>query len=328
MEYVKLGSTGLKVSRLCLGTMTYGSASWRKWVLDEEASRPFIRKALELGINFIDTANMYSDGRSEEILGRALKDFGPSRDRVVIGTKVCMPMGDDPNQRGLSRKHIFHSIDSSLRRLRTDYVDLYQIHRFDDQTPVEETIRALEDLVRAGKVLYVGASSMMAWQFAKMLYVADQLGAPRFVCMQNHYNVVYREEEREMIPLCVEEGVAVTPYSPLARGFVAGNRTNEGSGDTRRAKVDEFSKRLYFEPYDFAVVEQVTRVAQSRGVSNAQVALAWLMHQPGVVAPIVGATDLNHLEDLVGAIELKLEESELEALGAQYKPHPILVGRR
>jgi aryl-alcohol dehydrogenase-like predicted oxidoreductase len=328
LKYVNLGSSGLKVSRICLGTMTYGSASWRKWVLEEEESRPFIKKALELGINFIDTADMYSDGRSEEIVGRALRDFGPSRDRVVIGTKVFMPMGEDPNHRGLSRKHIFHSIDNSLRRLGTDYVDLYQVHRFDAQTPIEETIRALEDLVRAGKVLYLGASSMMAWQFAKMLYVADQLGAPRFVSMQNHYNVVYREEEREMMPLCVEEGIAVTPYSPLARGFVAGNRTKEGSGDTQRAKVDEFSRRLYFEPYDFAVVDQVTRVAQARGVSNAQVALAWLMHQAGVVAPIVGATNLVHLEDSVGAVDLELEESELEALGAQYKPHPILVGRR
>ena len=328
MEYVNLGSTGLKVSRLCLGTMTYGSARWRKWVLAEDESRPFISKALDLGINFFDTADMYSDGRSEEILGRALRDFGPPRERVVIATKVYMPMGEDPNQRGLSRKHILHSIDNSLRRLGTDYVDLYQIHRFDDQTPVEETIRALEDLVRAGKVLYLGASSMMAWQFAKMLYMAERLGAPRFVSMQNHYNLVYREEEREMMPLCVAENIAVTPYSPLARGFVAGNRTEGGSGDTQRAKVDEFSRRLYFEPDDFAVVGQVTRVAQARGVSNAQVALAWLMHQPGVVAPIVGATNLTHLEDSVRAIELKLEESELETLGSEYKPHPILVGRR
>ena len=290
--------------------------------------RPFIQKALELGINFFDTADMYSDGRSEEILGRALKDFGPSRDCVVIGTKVYLPVGSDPNQRGLSRKHIIHSIDDSLRRLRTDYIDLYQIHRFDRQTPGEETIRVLEDLVRDGKVLYLGASSMMAWQFAKMLYVAEKMGAPRFVSMQNHYNVVYREEERGMMPLCVEEGIAVTPYSPLARGFVAGNRRIEDFGDTQRAKVDEYSKQHYFESCDFAVVDQVTRVARARGVSNAQVALAWLMHQPGVVAPIVGATRLNHLEDSVGAIELKLDESELEALGGEYKPHPILVGRR
>ena len=306
MEYVNLGSTGLKVSRLCLGTMTYGSASWRKWVLEEEASRPFIRKALELGINFIDTANMYSDGRSEEILGRALKDFGPSRDRVVIGTKVCMPMGDDPNQRGLSRKHIFHSIDNSLRRLRTDYVDLYQIHRFDDQTPVEETMRALEDLVRAGKVLYVGASSMMAWQFAKMLYVADQLGAPRFVCMQNHYNVVYREEEREMMPLCVGEEHRRYPVQPSSsrvsspgtgRGKVPATR----SGRRWTSIPNSSTLNLMTSPS----CEQVTRVAQARGVSNAQVALAWLMHQPGVVAPIVGATDLNHLKDSVGCDRVK-----------------------
>ncbi len=218
LEYVNLGTTGLKVSRLCLGTMTYGSRNWREWVLEEEESQPFIQKALELGINFIDTADMYSDGRSEEILGRALKDFGPSRDRVVIGTKVYLPMGSDPNQRGLSRKHIIHSIDDSLRRLGTDYIDLYQIHRFDEQTPVEETIRVLEDLVRAGKVLYLGASSMMAWQFAKMLYVADKMGAPRFVAMQNHYNVVYREEEREMMPLCVVLLCYKRPIYMLASG--------------------------------------------------------------------------------------------------------------
>ena len=328
MEYVGLGQSGLRVSPICLGTMSYGSRQWREWVLEEAESLPFIRRAVELGINFIDTADMYSDGRSEEILGLALKDLGISREKIVIGTKVYMPMGEDPNQRGLSRKHIIHSIDNSLRRLRTDYVDLYQIHRFDEQTPVEETIRALDDLVRAGKILYLGASSMSAWQFAKLLYVADKMGVSRFVSMQNHYNVVYREEEREMMPLCLEEGIGVIPYSPLARGFVAGDRTRERSGDTLRARVDEYSKRLYFEPCDFAVVEQISRVAQSRGVSNARIALAWLLHQPGVVAPIVGATRLEHLEDSVGALEITLEPAELAALGSKYEPHPILMGRR
>ena len=241
MEYVRLGSAGLKVSRICLGTMTYGSKQWREWVLEEEESRPFIRRALELGINFFDTADMYSLGASEEILGRALRDFGPPRDRVVIATKVFSPMGDDPNQRGLSRKHIMHSIDDSLRRLGTDYVDLYQIHRFDPETPIEETLEALDDVVKAGKALYIGASSMFAWQFAKMLYTADEMGLTRFVTMQNHYNLIYREEEREMLPLCREEGIGVIPWSPLARGFVTGNRRREDCGDTVRAKTDEYA---------------------------------------------------------------------------------------
>lgn len=328
MDYVSLGSSGLKVSRICLGTMTYGSNKWRKWVLEEDEARPFIRRALELGVNFIDTANMYSGGLSEEILGRALKEFGPSRDRIVIATKVYMPMGEDPNQRGLSRKHIVHAIEESLRRLQLDYVDLYLIHRFDPQTRIEETLRALDDLVRAGKVLYTGASSMSAWQFAKMLYVADQLGVERFVCMQNHYNVIYREEEREMIPLCLEEGIAVTPYSPLARGFVAGNRRPKDFGDTRRAKVDEYSKGLFFQPADFAVVEQVSRVARERGVSNSRVALAWLLSQPGVTSTIVGATKPEQLDDTVAALDLKLEPEEMEALASEYQPHPVLVGRR
>src|SRR5438477_6047752 len=240
MEYINLGSTGLKVSRICLGAMTYGSKSWREWVLEEEESRPFIRRALEMGINFFDTADMYSLGVSEEILGRALRDFGPSRDKVVIATKVFNAMGDDPNQRGLSRKHIRHSIDDSLRRLGTDYVDLYQIHRFDPTTPVEETLAALTDVVRAGKALYIGASSMYAWQFADMLHTSERLGLSRFVTMQNHYNLVYREEEREMNPLCVAEDVGLIPWSPLARGFLAGNRRGreQGFGDTVRARTD------------------------------------------------------------------------------------------
>jgi aryl-alcohol dehydrogenase (NADP+) len=244
MEYVRLGSSGLKVSRLCLGAMTYGSKKWREWVLEEDEGRPFIRRALELGINFFDTADMYSVGRSEEILGRALKDFAPARASVVIATKIFNPMGEGPNERGLSRKHILHGIDESLRRLGTDYVDLYQIHRFDYETPVEETLEALNDVVAMGKALYIGASSMFAWQFASMLYKSDEMGLARFVSMQNHYNVIYREEEREMLPLCRHEGIGVIPWSPLARGFVSGNRRKEDHGDTVRAKTDNFAHGL------------------------------------------------------------------------------------
>jgi len=324
MEYVNLGSTGLKVSRICLGTMTYGSKSWRPWVLEEEESRPFIRRALEAGINFFDTADMYSVGVSEEILGRALKDFGPSRDRVVIATKVYQPMGDDPNQRGLSRKHIMHSIDDSLRRLRTDYVDLYQIHRFDYHTPIEETLTALHDVVKTGKALYLGASSMYAWQFARMLYKADELGLTRFAAMQNHYNVVYREEEREMFPLCIAEGIGVIPYSPMARGFVTGRRTRENLGDTVRAKTDQLSPKYYYEASDLAVVDRITEIAAKLGVNNAQVALAWVLMQPGVSAPIIGASKMKHLDDAVAALEIKLTQEQMKALDACYQPHPVL----
>jgi aryl-alcohol dehydrogenase (NADP+) len=324
MDYVNLGGTGLKVSRLCLGTMTYGSKKWREWVLEEEESRPFIRRALELGINFFDTADMYSVGVSEEIVGRALKEFGPSRDRVVIATKVFNPMGDDPNQRGLSRKHILHSIDDSLRRLGTDYVDLYQIHRFDYQTPIEETLEALHDVVKAGKALYLGASSMFAWQFARMLYRADALGLTRFVTMQNHYNLIYREEEREMNPLCRQEGVGLIPWSPLARGFLAGNRKAEGFGETLRAKTDEYAQKLYYQPSDFAVVDRISEIASKRGVNNAQIALAWILAQPGVAAPIVGASKMQHLDDAVSALAIRLDEAEIKALGAPYEPHRVL----
>ena len=317
MEYVNLGRTGLKVSRLCLGAMTYGSKQWRPWVLEEEESRPFLKRALELGINFIETADMYSLGVSEEIVGRAIRDFVP-RDRVVIATKVFNSMGDDPNLRGLSRKHIFHSIDDSLRRLQTDYVDLYQIHRFDYTTPIDETIAALDDVVRAGKVRYVGASAMFAWQFAKMLYTADRLGRSRFVSMQNHYNVVYREEEREMLPLCREEGIGVIPFSPMARGFVT------GKSETVRSQTDDLTKK-YYQPSDYAVVDAVSAVAQARGVSNAQIALAWLLHQPAVTAPIIGASKPHHLEEAVAALSLKLDAAELQSLAAPYQPHGILA---
>jgi 1-deoxyxylulose-5-phosphate synthase len=324
MEYIKLGSTGLKVSRLCLGAMTYGSKKWREWVLEEEESRPFIKRALEAGINFFDTADVYSLGVSEEILGRALKDFGPSRDKVVIATKVFSPMGDDLNLRGLSRKHIFHAIDDSLRRLGTDYVDLYQIHRFDPTTPIEETLDALNDVVRAGKALYIGASSMYAWQFQKMLHTSDKLGLARFVTMQNHYNLVYREEEREMNPLCRAEGIGLIPWSPLARGFVAGNRSKQGFGETLRAKTDEFGQGLYYRDSDFKIVDHITEVAKKRGVSNVQVALAWILSKPEVSSPIIGASKPHHLDEALKALELKLDAEEIKALEEPYEPHPIL----
>jgi aryl-alcohol dehydrogenase (NADP+) len=324
MDYVRLGKTGLKVSRICLGAMTYGSPKWRDWVLDEEASRPFIKRALEAGINFFDTADMYSVGASEEVLGRALKDFGPSRENIVVATKVFNPMGEGPNQRGLSRKHILHAIDNSLRRLGMDYVDLYQIHRFDYGTPIEETIEALHDVVKAGKARYIGASSMFAWQFAKYLSTAEKMGKTKFVSMQNHYNLVYREEEREMMPLCRAEGIGVIPWSPLARGFLAGNRRRQDKGETTRAKSDEFAHRLYYNDGDFKVVDRVSEIAGKRGVSNAQVALAWLLAQPGVTSPIVGASKPHHLDDAIAATELKLSEDEIKALKEPYTPHPVL----
>jgi len=324
MEYVRLGSTGLKVSRLCLGMMTYGSKRWRDWILDEEESRPFIRRALECGISFFDTADMYSLGASEEVLGRALRDFGPSRDKVVIATKVFYPMGDDPNQHGLSRKHILHAIDDSLRRLGTDYVDLYQIHRFDYETPIEESLSALHDVIKAGKARYIGASSMFAWQFAKMLYTADRLGLTRFVTMQNHYNLIYREEEREMIPLCREEGIGMIPWSPLARGFLAGNRRKEDFGETVRAKTDDYGQKMYYQNSDFAVVDRVGEIARRRGVSNMQIALAWILQQPGITAPIIGASRLQHLDEAAAALSVKLDTDELKMLTEPYKPHPVL----
>src|SRR5215471_12527275 len=322
MQYTRLGSTGLTVSRICLGVMTYGSKRWREWVLEEEESRPFLRRALELGINFFDTADVYSHGVSEEILGRALKDFGPPRDRVVIATKVFSPMGDDPNQRGLSRKHILHSIDDSLRRLGTDYVDLYQIHRFDPRTPIEETLTALHDIVKAGKARYIGASSMAAWQFAKMLYASDRHGLTRFVAMQPHYNLIYREEEREMLPLCQDQHVGVIPWSPLARGFLAGNRSKDG-GATSRAQTDAFAKHLYYRDDDFAVVDKLSEVAKARGATNVKVALAWILSKPVVTAPIIGATQLGHLDDAVDALSIKLSEEEIKQLEDPYQPHAV-----
>ncbi|HUA82375.1 MAG TPA: aldo/keto reductase [Bryobacteraceae bacterium] len=324
MEYLNLGSAGLKISRLCFGAMSYGSKKWREWVLEEDDARPFFRRAVELGFNFFDTADMYSTGVSEEITGRALKEFAGPRETYAIATKVFNAMGDGPNERGLSRKHIMHSIDASLRRLGTDYVDLYIIHRFDRETPIEETLTALHDVVRAGKALYLGASSMYAYQFLNMLATADRLGLTRFVSMQNHYNLAYREEEREMMPLCREEKIAVTPWSPLARGFLAGNRRAQDFGDTVRAKTDAYGQKMYYQPSDFKVLERLTEVAKKRGVPNTVIALAWLLHQPGVTSPIIGATRLPHLEELVKALDVKLEASELKALEEKYEPHPVL----
>jgi 1-deoxyxylulose-5-phosphate synthase len=323
MEYIRLGSTGLKVSRLCLGTMTYGTPEWRPWVLDEATSRPFLTRALERGINFFDTADMYSRGRSEEVLGRVLKEC-TSREQVVIATKAFYPMGDGPNDRGLSRKHLMHAIDASLRRLGTDYVDLYQIHRFDPQTRIEETLEALHDIVKAGKARYIGASSMAAWQFAKMLAASDAHGWTRFVTMQNHYNLVYREEEREMMPLCREEGIGVIPWSPLARGFLAGNRHKADRGETLRARSDEFAHKLYYADSDFTIADRVVELAGRRELQPTQIALAWLLSKPGVTAPIVGASKLPHLDDALGALDVRLDAGEIAFLEELYQPHPVL----
>jgi aryl-alcohol dehydrogenase-like predicted oxidoreductase len=324
MQYTSLGKTGLKISRLCLGCMSYGDSAWREWVLDDAASQPFFKQALDAGINFFDTADMYSLGASEEVLGRALKNFGVPREQVVIASKVYNPMGKSPNERGTARKHIRHAIENSLRRLGTDYIDLYQIHRYDDSTPMEETLDALNRLVQEGKVLYLGASSMAAWEFARFLYLADRHGLARFVSMQNHYNLVYREEEREMMPLCAKEGIGVIPWSPLARGFLAGNRNRAERGETTRAKSDEFAHRLYYQDSDFQIVDRVGEIARAHGVSNAQVAMAWIYHQPGVDAPIVGATKPHHLDDALKAMELKLSPEEIQKLEEFYQPHPVL----
>ena len=313
----------MKVSKLCLGCMTYGKPTERwPWALNEEQSRPFIRKALELGINFFDTADVYSSGASEEVVGSALKDFA-SRDQVVIATKVHGAMGTGPNDKGLSRKHIMDGIDASLKRLGTDYVDLYQIHRWDYETPLEETLEALHDIVRAGKARYIGASSMFAWQFAQALYTADLHGWTRFVSMQPQYNLVYREEEREMLPLCQDEQIAVIPWSPLARGLLTGKRT-KGGGETERARTDAFGKSLYTRDDDFEISKLVNEVAEERGVPNAQVALAWLFSKPAVTAPIVGASKPGHLEDAVAALSVELSEEEIARLEAPYQPHPVL----
>jgi len=323
MEYVRFGNTGMKVSRICLGTMTYGKPTDRwQWALNEEQSRPFIQKALELGINFFDTADIYSTGVSEEILGSALKDFA-RRDEVVIATKVFQKMSQDPNDGGLSRKHIMSSIDASLRRLKTDYVDLYQIHRWDYNTPIEETLEALHDIVKSGKARYIGASSMYSWQFAKALFTSDLHGWTKFVSMQPHYNLVYREEEREMLPLCLDQKIAVIPWSPLARGLLTGKRSKERN-ETTRAKTDEFGKMLYKSDSDFDIVNRLTEVATQKKLPNAQVALAWMLSKPVITAPIIGASKPGHLEDAVAALTVNLTQNEITQLEEIYQPHPVL----
>jgi aryl-alcohol dehydrogenase (NADP+) len=337
MDYVNLGQTGLKVSRICLGMMTYGTSQWRPWVLDEADARPIVQRAVELGVNFFDTADMYSAGASEELTGKFLREF-IRRDEVVIATKVFFPVdiafqgsfsnseSQRPNTAGLSRKYIFSAVEASLKRLGIDYIDLYQIHRWDYETPIEETMEALHDLVKSGKVRYIGASSMWAWQFAKAQYIAQSKGTVRFVSMQNHYNLIYREEEREMIPLCRDQGVALIPWSPLARGFLAGNRTPDdtSTGRTPRARTDDFAQKLYYREEDFAVVNRLSELASQRGESNARIAYAWLLHQPGLAAPIVGASKVTHIEEAVAATQVKLSADEIELLGSSYKAHEVL----
>ena len=336
MQYTSLGATGLTVSRICLGMMTYGSSQWRPWILDEADSRPLVQHAVELGINYFDTADMYSGGESEVLTGKFLREFC-RRDEIVIATKVFFPVdmafkggiargGEErPNGSGLSRKRIFHAVDESLSRLGTDYIDLYQIHRHDPATPVEETMEALHDVVKAGKARYIGASSMWAWQFARMQQVAREHGWTRFVSMQNHYNLAYREEEREMIPLCRDQGVAIVPWSPLARGFLAGNRKagDAQAGATSRAETDDIAQRYYYRPSDFATVERLSAMAHRKGVSNATLAYAWLLHK-GVTAPIVGASKLPQLDQAVHALEQPLSAQDLAGLEAGYEPHPVL----
>lgn len=323
VDYVKLGAAGLKVSNICLGTMSFGSKEWQRWTIDERTSRNIVKTALELGINFFDTADVYSNGASEEILGRSLREFA-RRDQVVIATKVNGPMGSGPNDRGLSRKHIFDAAEASLKRLGVDCIDLYQIHRWDYEVPIEETLCALHDLVRSGKVRYIGASSMFAWEFAKSLYRSDASGYTRFVSMQNHYNLVYREEEREMIPLCKEEGVALLPWSPLARGFLAGNRSRAGAGETLRAKTDEYAHRLYYRESDFSVADRALELARRRGVKPVQIALAWMMSKPWITSPVVGATSVEHIKDAVAALGISLTSEEVSFLEEPYIPHPVL----
>jgi 1-deoxyxylulose-5-phosphate synthase len=323
MRYVNLGTTGLRVSRVCLGMMGFGNDSDKPWVIDEEAAAPIVRAAVEGGITFFDTADTYSGGASEVATGRLLGKL-LTRDELVVATKVFMPMTPGENGGGLSRKHVLSAIDASLKRLQMDYVDLYQIHRWDNRTPIEETMDALHEIVRAGKARYIGASSMFAWQFSKAQHIAERRGWTRFVSMQNHYNLIYREEEREMIPLCIDQGVGVIPWSPLARGVLAGTRTREGTRLTTRAGGDPFTDYLYNQPTDFDVVERVAEVASERGVTPAQVALAWLLHKSGVTAPIVGATKPEHLDDALAAEQLKLSDEEIARLEEPYVPHPVL----
>jgi 1-deoxyxylulose-5-phosphate synthase len=322
VDYVRLGTSGLTVSRICLGMMSYGDRQWREWILDEGQAEPIVRRAVEHGVIFFDTADIYSNGVSEEITGRLLGKFFSRRDDYVLATKVNGPMGPGLNDRGLSRKHILSAVDDSLRRLGTDYVDLYQIHRWDDETPIDETMEVLHDLVRAGKVRYLGASSMFAWQFAKAQHTAQRHGWTQFVSMQNHYNLLYREEEREMIPLCLDMGIGVIPWSPLARGWLTGSRSRSGERHTARAKNDDFANRLY-DQSDFDVIDAVTELAAERDLPPAQIALSWLLHKPGVAAPIVGATKVGHLGDALAAVDVPLNDAELHRLETPYRPHAV-----
>ena len=320
MQYINLGITGLKVSRLCLGMMTYGSKKWREWVLEEKEAIPFVKQALDVGINFFDTADVYSLGESERITGNLLK--GIKRENIVVATKVFNPMSDDPNDRGLSRKHIMDSIDNSLKRLQMDYVDLYQIHRWDYNTPIEETMEALNDVVRAGKARYIGASSMYAWQFMKALHTSEINGWAKFVSMQNHYNLVYREEEREMIPLCKDQGIGLIPWSPMARGYFSGNR--KSGSETVRSKTDPFAVELYSNENNPIVAENVAKVAKEHNVTGSQIALAWVLNKPYITSPIIGSSKIEHLDQAIAALEIKLSEEEIKQLEEAYQPHPVL----
>jgi len=324
MEQINFGGTGLKVSRLCLGTMTFGDPAWRDWVLDAKASLPFFERAWEWGITFFDTADMYSAGVSEEVLGRAIRELGIAREQVVVASKCFSAMGPGANQRGTNKKHVKHAAENSLRRLGMDYIDLFQVHRHDESTPIEETLEALDDLVSEGKALYIGASSMDAWQFAKSLFTADALGAARYISMQNHYNLLYREEEREMLPLCADQGVAVMPWSPLARGALARPAEQTRAKATVRAKGDSFAEKLYdYDETDYAIIGELERIAEARGASMARIALAWLLAKPVVTTPVIGASKLEHLDDLIGAVEIELSEEEITRLEAPYTPRSV-----
>jgi aryl-alcohol dehydrogenase-like predicted oxidoreductase len=327
MQYTRLGQTGLQVSKICLGMMSYGDPNWRDWIMSYEDGYPIVKRAAELGINFYDTANMYSIGVSEEHTGKYLREFFSSRDEYVLATKVFFQMGQKPNQGGLSRKHIMDSVDASLKRLGTDYIDLYQIHRWDYNTPIAETMEVLHDVVKAGKVRYIGASSMFAWQFAQAQYTARSHGWTEFVSMQNHYNLIYREEEREMNPQCKAMGVGLIPWSPLARGFLAGNRTRGGGGETTRAKSDNMAHDYYYTEEDFVIVDRLREFGGRLGKSPAQVALAWLLHKPAVDSPIIGATKMKHLEEAVDAVEIVLSDEDIAYLEEPYTPKDILGHR-
>jgi aryl-alcohol dehydrogenase-like predicted oxidoreductase len=323
MQFSRLGRTGLEVSRICLGMMSYGSLQWRDWILDLDAGRPMVRAAVEAGVNFYDTADVYSLGVSEEFTGKYMREFFTNRDEYVVATKVFSEMGSKPNQKGLSRKHIMDGVDASLKRLGMDYIDLYQTHRWDYNTPIEETMEVLHDTVKAGKVRYIGASSMFAWQFAKAQHVAEMNGWTKFVSMQNHYNLVYREEEREMIPQCIDMGMGLIPWSPLARGFLAGNRTRDKGGETTRSKSDGFAHNMYYSDTDFDIVDRCKELAERLGKSAAQVALAWMLHKPGITAPIIGATKMQHMDDAIAAVEITLSADDIVYLEEPYQPKVI-----